>query len=384
MIVIYCYIKLKHHFWSLQPVYHFYDYHYYFMPNRIIDDELPSLNRYCELNKINFGDIKTMTTLEKKDFCKLIRTQYLQNKENKFMPTDNNIFPYFTGHNSSCHFSLYHEDEILNDIKNNTLITSPRLIGAMTDRPLSITFKNQLSFYCNYIDYLCVDNNYRKKGIAPELIYTHYYNVRRANKQIKVCLFKREGEITGIVPLCIYKTHIYDMINWIKPNDFLPSDASIIEGNRKTMHYFLDFMKDNLKNFSVVISPAVGNIIELIKTGNMYMYMLLEKEAITCVYLFQKSCTQIKEGSEGLICLGSINNASSEEVFIHGFKIALWKVVEKYKKYRHLIMENISNNDVLINNLNLRSKCVSEIPCAYFLYNYIKNSVKSNDVFLIA
>lgn len=384
LILIYCYIKLNHHFWSLQPVYHFYDYHYSFLSNRIIHEELPEINRYCEFNKIEYYDINKLSALKRKDFCKLIRGHFLHNRDNKYVPSQSNIFPYFKGHHSLCHISLYYEDEILNDTKDHSFITNKRLIGAMTNRPLHITFKNEGSFYCNYIDYLCVDKEYRKKGIAPQLIQTHEYNMRHSNKQIKVSLFKREGEITGIIPLCIYKTYIYDMIRWRKPDDFYPGEANIIEGNRKTMHYFLDFMKDHMKKFSVVIVPDVYNISELLRTENLYMYMLLENDEVTSIYIFQKSCTQIVKGSEGLICLGSINKASSKDMFIHGFKIALWKIVEKYKKYRHIVIEDMSDNNMLINNLNMRSRILNTVPCAYFLYNYIKQPVKSNEVFLIA
>ena len=59
----------------------------------------------------------------------------------------------------------------------------------MTGRPLHVVINNGMNdakFDVYYIDYLCVDKSYRKKGIAPEVIQTHYYNQSHINKNITV------------------------------------------------------------------------------------------------------------------------------------------------------------------------------------------------------
>ena len=94
--------------------------------------------------------------------------------------------------------SVYYKSTI---IINDNLSTIPdkQLIGVMTGRPINITLKNTPTFKAYYIDYLCVHNDYRKNGIAPELIQSHEYIQRHKNKKIHVSLFKREGTLTGIV-----------------------------------------------------------------------------------------------------------------------------------------------------------------------------------------
>ena len=60
------------------------------------------------------------------------------------------------------------------------------------------------------LTFLCVDKFYREKNIAPQLIQSYEYTQRHDNKESKVSLFKREGKLTGIVPLTVYKSYIFN------------------------------------------------------------------------------------------------------------------------------------------------------------------------------
>ena len=73
----------------------------------------------------------------------------------------------------------------------------------MTTRPLDIMFKTILLYR------LSVHQDYRKKGHAPQIIYSHYYNQRYNHDNI-IFLFKREGEKTSIVPLTTYNTYAFE------------------------------------------------------------------------------------------------------------------------------------------------------------------------------
>jgi hypothetical protein len=46
------YVKIKFRFWTLQPVFHFYDFHYYLFPPGIIVHELPEKNKYCNFTNL--------------------------------------------------------------------------------------------------------------------------------------------------------------------------------------------------------------------------------------------------------------------------------------------------------------------------------------------
>jgi hypothetical protein len=69
---------------------------------------------------------------------------------------------------------------------------------------------NNTKVKVNYVDYLCVVNEFRKKGITEQLIQNHDYNQRINNPSIQISLFKREGAMNFIVPLCIYQSYLYN------------------------------------------------------------------------------------------------------------------------------------------------------------------------------
>ena len=46
LIVVYMYIKLKYPFWSSQPVFHMYDFYYWFFSPGYINKDLPEKNKF--------------------------------------------------------------------------------------------------------------------------------------------------------------------------------------------------------------------------------------------------------------------------------------------------------------------------------------------------
>jgi hypothetical protein len=145
----------------------------------------------------------------------------------------------------------------------------------MTGRPIHVVINNKDAFFdAYYIDYLCVDKNQRKNGIAPQMIQTHEYNARHLNKNIKVSIFKREGELTGIVPICVYSTYGFNVSTWTKPIN-LDAIYSLLEINAQNFHFLYDFIKNKSNKFDMIINTSVSNIIELIKTKNIFVYTIL-------------------------------------------------------------------------------------------------------------
>ena len=384
LIIVKCFIKIKFRFWSIQPVFHIYDFYWYIFPCGIIRHELPEINRYC-----NFKEIETITNINSESF-KLIRfvnfiqKNYLQNRENKYLPEKENILPYFTGHNSSCFFSFYTKKELLLNSKDES-IEDDKIISVMTSRPLHVYINNgnrDASFDVYYVDYLCVDKDYRKQGIAPEIIQTHEYNQSIMNKNIKVSLFKREDELTGIVPLCVYKTYGFSMEKWIKP-PILPIHLGLIEVGSSNIHHLIDFIKSNHIKFDILIIMEVSNLIELLKTKNIYCYIIIEDGNVICAYFFRKTCTFIKTGHEVLNCFASINCSKNVDVFVEGYKVSLWKICKKNKTFKYAIIENISDNLLIIKNIMIRTIPMVISPTAFFFYNFSYYSFKSEKSLII-
>jgi len=385
ILIIFGYIKIKYKFWSIQPVFHIYDIWYYIYPKGIIEIDLPERN-----NKYNnFKDIETqiyddISEIEKVRFVSFIQNNFLRNKNYNYSPLRENIESYLKGlEGGSVFLSFYRKEKMLIDNKTQDIKESKQIIGTMLSYPLQVIINNgnpDAYFNVYYVDYLCVDNNYRKKNIAPQLIQTHHHNQRHINKDIYISLFKREGDLTFIIPLTIYKTYGYQ-IDEIK-NEKLPININVIEIGKNNIDYLLNFIKLNHTKFDIYISSSIANILELIKTNNIYVYIVIQENEILCAYYFKKLCTYIDESEkEVLTCYASINCCSISNIFINGFKEALKMIISKNKNYKILLLEGLSDNNKIIEMINIKS--ILEYTSAYYFYNFAHSTIKSDKSLII-
>jgi hypothetical protein len=371
IFVILSYIKFKYRFWAIQPVFHVYDLPYYLFPPGIINEHLPEKNKYCNFVNIDTLFFEKLTDNQIDRFVRFIQTHFLQNGDNEFLPKKVNIAPYFYGHNSPCFLSFYFEDDVLLDTKTQTPVSAPKhkLISVITTRPLHCSIKNA-SFELYYVDYLCVHTDYRKKGIAPEIIQTHHYHQRIHNKNIVVSLFKREGTLTGIVPLCVYSTYGFDMRKWTTPPTQLPNEVSLVEIGTNTMQHLLDFIDGQAREFDILIQPGFANLTECIKTKNIFVYLLIQNQVTLGAYFFRKTCTYIEPNCEVLSCFCSVTNSSSNIYFVDGYKNAVDQLRRKYPQFQCAVIEGVSHNPCIIVELLKKYETFLISPTAYFFYNF--------------
>jgi hypothetical protein len=387
IFIIYIYIRIKYGFWAVQPVFHVYNLLYMFNPPGVISSLLPEKNKYTNFKNIETNIFQELSQLKQTRLVNFIRSNYLQNKDNVFSPRSENILPYFTGHNTKSFISFYNEENLMMDLKKGTMIEDTKIVGIMTTRPIHIAIHNDSNsntkdskFDAYYVDYLCVDKMYRKKGIAPQIIQTHEYNQRQLNKNIVVSLFKREDELTGIVPLCVYSTYGFSVNKWTKPSELHPS-YKLLDVNAQNFHFLFDFIKNNGNKFDIVINTEVTNIIDLIKSKNIFIYTIILDDKIICAYFFRKTCTSVEKNMEVLSCFASIKDCD-DTVFIQGFKISFWKIAsENY--FGFAAIEEISHNSVIIENLKIKTHPLIVSPTAYFFYNFAYPTFRADKVLII-
>jgi hypothetical protein len=390
IILFFLYIRIKFRFWALQPVFHFYDLYYWIVNVGIICKELPEKNRYTNFKNIKTISYDIVSEQNIKDLTLLVKLNYLRNNENVFAPEKENIVSYFKGHNHKSFWSFYWQPDILLDNKTNTAIDHDKLIAVITGRPLHITFlknnynnRNEIDVY--YIDYLCVDKMYRKKNIAPQLIQTHEYNQSHLNRKICVSLFKREEELTGIIPLTVYKTYCFNMRKWTRP-DTLTANIKLLHGDKQNIYYLYNFINELTKKgkWDLTVLPAMSNLIELITTKNLFITMLVVDGEIVSAYIFKKTCTFLEKEKEIISCIASLNDfiSLSKEEFILGFKVSLWSILEK-NKFSYLVVEDTSDNNHIIQNISIKTHPLAVSPTAYFFYNFAHNPFKPNKILMI-
>lgn len=386
IMLVFMYIRMRYKFWALQPVFHFYDLYYWFVNVGVIRNELPEKNKYVNQEKIKTIKMEEIDENILKQLILLIRLNYLRNNENKFDPKKDNIVPYFVGHNTNTFWSYFMEKEFLIDNKTGNAIEDKKPISVITSRPLHVKINNgrkDALFDVYYVDYLCVHTDFRKKNIAPQMIQTHEYNQSHYNRKISVSLFKREEELTGIIPLTIYKNYCFNMKKWCQP-ERLNNRINILTGDKINMYYFYNYLNETNNNWDIIIYPEISNLIELVTTQNIYIKMLVIDGNIASAYIFRKTCTFIEKEKEIISCIASIKGTLiSTKEFVKGFKSSLWSIIKEHKNFGYLTIEDISCNKYIINNILLKNQPNVVSPSAYFFYNFAYSPFKSEKCLII-
>lgn len=373
-------MRIYHPFWSIQPVYHFYDIKYLWNTG-VIHKELPKKNRYINFNNIDVKNIKDITSFELKKCVYFIQDNYLNIKDIIYKPSIENISSYFQNHNQNCYFSFYKKENKLVNNKNDTIIESSDIIGMVTSRPIYLHFyskKENKSLNVYYIDYLCVDIDHRKKNIVPELLQTHEYKQRRLNKNVNVCLFKREGHIMFILPIVIYDTFCYELNNLPLIPLKLCYKCELI--HNKNSNLLLNLLNKTKKKFSLFGITELSNILTLIVNKVYYIYILVKYNNPIAVYFYRNS--MLTYNNNTVIELFASICDCNYNLFYLGF-IESYKNVSKDLNQKYIILEEISHNFYLNYNLKNNYSSLFNAPYSYYLYNYSHKLLNKEEVFLL-
>lgn len=386
------FIKIKFPFWSAQPVFHVYDLKYYLAPRGIINESIPEKTKYYD-STIDVKKIEGTTAffLENK-VIPFIQSHYLKTSEASFSPKKENILPYFSGHNSPCYLSTWiTTSPIIHSSGKATLRNN--VSACMTTRPVYLEIYDDKGdvispkFEINYVDYLCVSSDKRRQGIAPKIIYTHNYVVQCAKHRVPVSLFKREDEVTGIIPLCLYQAVCFGMKSWTTIPDIPANIGSIVKCEYRNYYLVEDFIKKNKSRFNICITPSLGNMMSLIQSENIYVYMLFDTtQQIQSVFFFRNTCMEYDNDGNILSLFASIQADTKLDLFVYTCKVVITKIIKSYGeqcKYKYLSIENISDNIQITSELERRTPKISSGPMAYFFYNFAYYRLRENKVFII-
>jgi hypothetical protein len=195
-----------------------------------------------------------------------------------------------------------------------------------------------------------------------------------------VSLFKREDELTGIVPICAYDTYVFSAEKW-SVSGLTPV---MLKCDKQNMYHLFDFIQTNKSIFNLTILLEIGPLLELVTTNNViiYMQMDLASVAIQSVYFFRKSCTYVSDKEEVLACFASIQGNTNKEDFVRGFKTAVCTIQKESSEYKYVSIERISHNADIIDNL-IKKTPAQISKTAYFFYNFVYQTFKSDKVLIL-
>jgi hypothetical protein len=221
------------------------------------------------------------------------------------------------------------------------------------------------------------------KTISRKLLQTHEYNQRIKNPKVLVSLIKKEIELfEGVVPLVQYSTFLFHLRNIHFPN--LPPQHEVLQITTENIDIILDFFyiqknttETNPFSFDIMILSEIGNIVSLIKQKILYVYCLRNGENILGMYFIKDAKMQYEKLNQEdienntLQCIGSITNCESNQVFYLGYLHGLRQIIEKNRKYRMILMEEIGHNCFLVNIWRKNHTPIFINDTAYYLFNMI-------------
>lgn len=377
-LIIKAVFKIKFHFWSIQPVFHIYDIQHWINPYKLVDPELPPMNKYVNIIDIKTKSVDDLSEKEIANFCEFLKKYYLRTKKTEYLPETKHIMEYLKASNHQSFVSIYTEPKLV--INKESIITDKDILSVISARPLHVSLKGKKTFPTYYVDNLCVKPAMRKKGVAPKIIQTLYYDIRRKNEKIKNCLFKREGDMTAIIPLTTFACKCYDINSWGTPT-LQHASMEVIEIGISNLTLLAEYIFSQKDKLGCVILPEITNIANLIKNSNILVYGILIGGRLISLYLFRDSATTYKDDyALDLIC--SLNSCPTVTIFINGFKKALLKAKEKFNS-NIILIDELGSNYLITEYAKKREiSLIFKSVSAFFLYNYVSYTVPSQDCFI--
>ena len=407
-IILKLIVKMKYRFWSIQPVFHYYNLFYWLYPPGIIHKDIPKINQYVNLVNIKSAKVEDYTDVEHDKIAYFIRQYYLRNNKAEYNPTKNSIIEYLRYSKNFGYICVYTEPKLLTT--TTRLIKDKQYCGVITARQLNVTLPNKTEMPVYYVDNLCVNTAYRKKGIAPKLIQTLYYNLRRDNRKITTFLFKREGPQNAFVPLVRYNTYGYKM-SLLPSAGFFNNEYILIEISSSNFMVFRELLRREKEKYKCVVLLDIACAINILKKNNIYIYGILYKNQLITAYIFRDA--KVKYSSSGsktssaeisgaeisgaetnkihsvdgantieLICsLGK--EYATKDIFYIGFQQAVERCKKNLSLENILIEETGTNINIIDKITQYNTSYFMKSPTSFFLYNYACYSIAAKNCLLL-
>lgn len=326
------YIKFVIQFWSQQPVFHWYDLHHYLTTHRRVEASAPPIDKY-----VNLIDIKTSEVTSHDELKIFLEEHGLQ------------TFDPIGGENNPVFLSSYHQQG--------------KIYGVLTAHPLYIRFKGQAEIAAYYAKHLCVHRGMRQKGIAHQLIRTHYYKSRRLKPEVDVFLFKRRGKQRSLVSFVTYHCVKFATGILIK-RPFPDASNTLIEINKDKLPLFFTFVRIQKMRFECVILPDLAALAHRLEHNIWNIYGILEGDRVKAVYIFHHDGTLI----------ASIDACEFVELFQIGFEQACGRI-----ESTSITIHQIGHSLRLCGPRYYSEKYAE----SYYLYNFVTNPQKSESCLIL-
>jgi hypothetical protein len=397
IVILFIYIRIFHKFWSLQPIFHKWDFLYYIFPPGMIEPQLPKWNKFCDLTNIimiNYNYTQSSPTISSMELQRLIL--FLQKNHNVSITTQS-LINILTNHKINPFCFLLTTPQMLINYKKNYTINDYNILGSVIFRPVYIICKQKyLSSY--FIDFLCINKDTlgnkmenkmknKMKNTKEKLLQTAIYKHCHETKKHNFYLIKNEKPIPTLIPWIKYNIYSYSLTALNIPPIKQENIYKLIEITKHNFNIFLLYTKEHEKRFSCTITVNLSNLYNLIKANIITIYALVNKYNVTPygMYIYKNTTLQHNELFSVVHLMSSIKNDVNDinsDIFITGFILSFHEILQKYNP-KQLLLEDIADNNIIIKEINKSMKPFKITKIYIYMYNYFTDIIKSKNLFSV-
>lgn len=427
--------RIKHPFWSKMYVSSSCKIINITQPNGILTKKsLSEKSKYYDSVNTQFhylsldGDSKN----EKDQFIlsyihKMVKDEYIRKKDVIYEPTQEDIYALVKNVRFPVYCTMYREPILRLDLNNmvtntdnadntdNTIQYTEK--GVIMHRPLDVYLSNNRHYIVYYVDFLCVHHSYRRKRIGPTLIYTACTEIRKdiykryrideskketlhitTDKDIwlkdrcigDIYMSKHETYPLPIVPIVVYKTHIWNIENiecGVTNAMIHPMQCICLTTKKEHKKWLLQVFEQAREWKTYVVLTSLENAIAQIEKGILMIYILVYNNNIHHTYIFKDAHTKYRNVN-AIECISSLfrpDLGKDLQLFVDLFHYILFdlKNGNREKKYGYVNIEDISDNCFLSTSENKFVKRMGSISQYYYFFNYKEKTCHKRDFFTL-
>ena len=367
LFIFFIVIKITNRFWSSQPVFHVYNIWNWLFPKGIIQHTIPKNGKFYDLN-IVCTTFKEATTLQKKQFLYFLQSNcFLKNNSLSLLPKKNEIYEYLKYQKNYSFLSLQYNGY------------DKKLVGILSSRLLS-GHLNGNKIFISYMDNLCIHKDYLKSDFGYKQIYSHYLKSRSLGAP-PIFLFKRYKRLKSLVPFVSFNSYLLNINKLIKPNLNLPNTIICYLITSQNFNILLDYMFLLQKSFKNFIIPPFNVLKNLVESNNIFPFVIKNNTQLIGIIFYKKTYLYYKK-QEIIEYIASYCSKDMYKYFVNSFTNTLY-ILKKKIDIRLISVDNISHNNLILNNLLKTTIPLNIIPTLYYFYNFIYKPVKIRETFIL-
>jgi len=372
ILFIAAWIRIRHPFWSIQPVFHTYDvWRYWIMqPSVISSMQVPT--KFLNHDKVKTRNFLDTSTTELSAVLDVIQCHYLPSEQATFTLSSENLQTICSHHSSGpCWVSMYFTDHF--HVKDATVVNSPEVAGVLIAYPVRMFLKNAGHQPIYYWDYVVMHREVGKDvGTIRTLIQTHEANQRRTD--IQVSLFRKDVDMSeGIVPLVQFTVSQFELIKDRIHRPPLAVHCTVTQVRKETINGLFDSLFDLTTNkniFELCLFPDLTAWEARLERNEWQVYTLKSNDDIVALYVFRTTHTAYEDGL--LECIVSVSLLDDDaNLFFAGWLHALYDLLQITPEMSRLSIPNLGHNSKLLQTYTWKYKASSTHDAAYYLYNYV-------------